>query len=187
MLKRAMQTDPRSNAFTFVARVDAADVARITEALRSLPQRTRKGVYAKAFRQWGRSVIVTAKAFAPRRTGRLAKSFGVRVRRYRSSVWAAVGARVQKRSSLRLDAIISRREKLGADYLGAGWRAHLAERGFTPGGIIKKGKRRGQSTKAKSRVPGRGMIFKAGTAHASKLAPLVQTAVDAAIREEGLR
>jgi hypothetical protein len=176
-----------SSAVDFVARVDPRDIERINRSLRALPGKARKGIYAKAFRLWGRSVVSTAKAFTPKRRGLLRKSISVRIRRYRSAVWAAVGAKVQKRSAFRLDQIITRRERFGIDFLGAGWRAHLTERGHTPGGLIRKGKRKGQSTKAKSRVPGRGMLFKAGTAHASKLAPLVQQAVDAAIRQEGFR
>jgi hypothetical protein len=94
---------------------------------------------------------------------------------------------VQKSSGLRFDKLLARKERLGRDFLGAGWRMHFAENGFTPGGVIAKGRRKGINTKAKTRVPGVGALFKAGTAHASKLAPLVHTAVDAAIREEGLR
>jgi hypothetical protein len=186
-----MRTKPKASTgrggFEVVAVVDAEQVRRIVAALRSVPEKSRKGIFAKSFRKWGRSVVASAKALAPRRTGMLRKSIGVRIRRYRRAVWAAVGGTIRDKSKIGIWKAAKLRQTLGRDYLGAGWRLHLAERGFTPGGTIRRGKRQGISTKAKSRVAGRSFIFNAGNAHASRLPDLVQDAVDAAIRGEGLR
>ncbi len=167
----------------FTVKVDAADLRKITEALERLPRETRKRIYVATFRKWSKLVVGTAGPLLPKRTGRLRRSLGVRVRRYRNTVWAAVGGRVQRRSGRRLDRLQAKKERLGRDYLGAGWRMHLAERGFTPGGIAKSGRRRGQSTKAKSRVPGTGAIYKAGVLHAGRLRGMVEDAVAESIRE----
>lgn len=169
--------------------IDPRDVAAINAALRELPEEVRKKVYVGAFRKWAKGVIVTAKSLTPKRSGRLRKSIGTRIRRYRRAVWAAVGGTVRQRGRGRADVVAGKRT-LGRDYLGAGWRIHLAEHGFLPGGLIRRGPlaqlRSGVSTRAKTRVPGRGMLAKSGALHAGRLPGLVRDAVDASIREGGL-
>jgi hypothetical protein len=152
--------------------VSEADVLRINDALRKLPQDVWKKVYVKAFRGWAKNAVRTAKALAPIRTGRLRKSIFTKVKRYRKAVWGGLGGKVAGgKAAIRASA---NRGELGKDYLGAGWRIHLAERGFHP---------RGGPTK----VPGRFFLREAGLVHGPVLVKRVEDAVEEAIREGGLR
>jgi hypothetical protein len=159
-----------------------ADLRKLDATLSELAPAMRKKVVRGALGKWRKITVSGAKARAPRRTGRLARSIKSKFKTYRDVVWSASGFSVQSRKGLRLDAILRRQEKYGNDYLGAGWRGHFAESGFHPGG--RKGKRKDGSPRRSVYVPGRKFLIASLASASASVVPSLRE--DAAAVLKGL-
>lgn len=150
--------------------VDQQQLAELEAALQKLPESVRRKVAKGAMRRVTKAALAVARSNTPVRTGRLRKAIVPKVRTYRKVVWAAIGGRVQTIREVGIHKAAKRKQELGNDYLGAGWRVHFTEYGYFPGGGF-------------NIVLGRHMLRAAGTVFRYALRPAIEADIAQVLRE----